>query len=104
MTDKLLSIIGLARRAGKISLGCDPALLAIAKHKTKLIVTAQDISKNTLSRITAAAGEKNVSMLALGYTKEQISSALGKLTAVFSVNDEGFAKQIQKLASDDRQL
>lgn len=101
MTDKLLSIIGLARRAGRLSLGCDPVLTAVSKKQAKIIVTAQDISKNTLSRVMTAVEGSGIDIISLDHTKEQISLALGKLTAVFSVNDEGFAKQIILLSEQN---
>ena len=42
--DKLLSLLGLARRAGKIEPGFDAAVSAARGHKAALLLAARDIS------------------------------------------------------------
>lgn len=97
MNDKLLSFIGLCRRAGKMTIGNDPVAEDIKKGISKLVLIADDISHNTEKDITKKAGDGKVRTIKIPYSKEQISVSLGKLAAVISVNDEGFAKRILEL-------
>lgn len=97
MNDKLMSFIGLCRRAGKMTIGNEPVTEDIKKGISELILIADDISHNTEKDITKKAEAGKVKIIKIPYSKEQISSSLGKLTAIISVNDEGFAKKILEL-------
>lgn len=91
--DALLSFLGLCRRAGKMTLGCDMVTESVASGETRLILMASDISTHTENDVKAAAEGKNVKIIKILQNKEQLSMALGKTTAVLSVNDNGFAKK-----------
>ena len=45
MDKKILDFLGIARRAGRLSLGTDAVMEAVNKKKSKLIITACDISR-----------------------------------------------------------
>ena len=102
MGDLLLNFIGIARRAGKLTIGADPVRESIEKKKAKLILTANDVSKNTYKDMLREAEKSGVELLILNRTKEEISYALGKTTAVMAVEDEGFVKKIKELNSADK--
>lgn len=97
MTDRLLSLLGLCRRAGKMILGNDPVIDSITQKKAKLIIVASDCSKNTVKGILSTAHKCNVKTQIVPYTKEDISLAVGKYTAVLSICDDGFAKKADML-------
>ena len=97
MTDKLLSLLGLCRRAGKIVLGNDPVIDSINQRKAKLVIVASDSSKNTAKGVLSTAHRNNVSAQVVPYTKDDISLAIGKYTAVLCILDDGFAKKAQTL-------
>lgn len=97
MGDALLNFLGIARRAGKLIVGLDPVLDSINKGKSVLIITAKDISKNTYKSVVRDADSNNVPLMILNRTKDEISFALGKLVAVASIEDAGFAKKIIEL-------
>ncbi len=97
MNDRLLSLMGLCRRAGKMSLGCDPVREAIEEGKAHLVLAAGDLSANTLKKVTASAEEGKVNILTLKRSKEQMSLSLGKICGVVAINDEGFAKKFSEL-------
>ena len=48
MNDRILSLLGLCRRAGKLVIGADPCIDSMAKSKAKLILYANDFSQNSL--------------------------------------------------------
>ena len=63
--NKLLSLLGIARRAGRLSLGNDPALEAMRNGQTCVILVANDLSKRTLKGVCFAAEEAHITMPAL---------------------------------------
>lgn len=91
--EKRLKMLGLARRAGKISYGAEGVLSDIKKHKTKLIVFSDDISSRTKNEILKNAGK--IPVIELNSSKEALGYAIGaKPTAVLSLNDSNFKKGI----------
>ncbi len=97
MNDKLLSLLGLCRRAGKLVLGNDPVIDSINLKKAKLVIVASDCSKNTAKGVLSTAHRNNVKAHIVSHTKDDISLAVGKYTAVLSICDQGFAKKADTL-------
>lgn len=97
MNDKLMSLLGLMRRAGKIVLGNDPVIDSINLKKAKLVIVASDCSAHTAKGVLSCAHRCNVKAHVVPYTKDDISLAVGKYTAVLSITDDGFAKKADTL-------
>ena len=102
MNDKLKSILGLARRANKLSLGYDPVLEVIEKKIAKLVIFSSDASSKTVDNIKRKAKSNNIYTVNIKYDMNFINSALGKKCAVISVNDEGFSKKIKSLIEEEK--
>lgn len=98
---KLLNMLGLARRAGRVSLGSDPSIEALRKGQSYLILFASDLSPRTAGGVRNAAEETGVPWCKTGATMDEISMALGKRTGVIAINDAGFAKTLSSLCADD---
>ena len=94
---RLLSLLGLARRANRLSLGSDPAEEALRKGQARLVLLAEDLSQHTAGGVRFAAEEAGVDVLTAACTMDEISMALGKRTGVVAVNDAGFAKKLHEL-------
>ena len=47
MQNKLTSLLGLSRRAGKLTMGHDPVAESVAKGESCLVLMAQDLSPRT---------------------------------------------------------
>lgn len=97
MTDRLMSLLGLCRRAGKIVLGFDPVIDSINQKKAKLVIIASDCSQHTAKGVLRTAHMNNVKAYVIPYTKDDISVSVGKYTAVLSIIDPGFAKKAETL-------
>ena len=100
MNDRLLSLLGVCRRAGKITIGCDPVIESVKKGESSLVIFAKNTSENTRKTVLSAVAQSEVEVLNLDYDKEDISVSLGKLCAVASINDKGFAKKLLSLAGE----
>ncbi|MDD5952646.1 MAG: ribosomal L7Ae/L30e/S12e/Gadd45 family protein [Oscillospiraceae bacterium] len=101
MTDKLCSYLGLARRAGRLSMGNDPVLESLGKRQSSLVLAARDLSERTLRKITAAAQQAQVKLLQTPLSMEDLSYAIGKRVGIVSVNDDGFARKIEELCDQE---
>ena len=91
MTNKILTLLGFASKAGKLSYGMDASVESIKKSKSKLIITACDISVKSLKEINFHAQKNNVRVVTLEDCNiETLSHAVGKKCGMLSVNDIGF--------------
>ncbi len=92
--DRILQLLGLCRRAGRLKLGSDAAVSSAAQGEARLLLCAEDISENTRKKIKSAADMYGVKFFTLNRTKDSLSAALGKFCTVVAVNDSGFAKKL----------
>ena len=95
--DNILNLLGIARRAGKLSLGYDSVEEAVNKKKSKLIILACDVSERTRRSVENISKRGNVTTVFSDIPMERIGSAIGKAVGIVSVNDEGFAKRLKEL-------
>lgn len=102
MNDRILSLLGLCRRAGRLVIGAEPAIESISAHKAELIIYADDFSKNSLKPVLAAAHSGDVRTFKINRSKEELSLALGKLCGVISVEDKGFAQKLAGLIENEQ--
>lgn len=101
--DNILKFVGLAMRAGKVVSGCDAAVGAVLEGDAKLIIFAEDISRNTMSKILDAVESSEYDAPAAYRFAEsfEIGNALGKpKRAVVVITDEGFAKKLAVMFED----
>lgn len=93
--------MGLCRRAGKMTIGCDPVVDEVKNGNAVLVLLASDISPRTERNFCEQISDSEIKIIKTSYDKEQISSALGKLSAVISINDKGFAKKILEFTGNE---
>ena len=93
MNDRLLSLLGIARRAGRISLGNDPVLSSITEGKARLVLLCPDLSQRTRKGIETNAEAFGVPLVTITQTMDQVGMSLGKRCGIISLNDEGFARK-----------
>ena len=101
--DKLLNLIGLAKKAGKLEVGEEPVGAAARSKHARLILIASDAADNTRRRALHFGEAGECICLALPETKEALGKALGRTScAMLAVTDVGFAEAIaKKLAESD---
>jgi len=100
---KVLSMLGLAARAGRIASGEFKTETAVKDGTAKLVVVAQDASGNTTKLFHDKCSFYKVPIITFG-TKEELGHAIGKeFRASLAVLDEGFANAIMKKMQDNNQ-
>ncbi len=94
MEDRILSLLGLAQRAGKIITGEERVLAAVRSGEARLVILASDAAKNTRKKLTDKCLSFGVQLIEFG-TRTQLGHALGKQErVVVSINDDGFARLV----------
>lgn len=94
MNDSALNLLGLCRKAGKLSLGHDACKLALNSGRAALCIICSDASKRLFDEISGIASTKGIKIYDVRYSMLDIKQALSFKAAVFTVDDEGFAKSL----------
>lgn len=98
MNQKLYSLLGLARRAGKITSGESQIEAMLKKGKGKLLILAED-TPNIYKKYGKWAEDLDIPVWVVG-KKQELGTAIGlSPRSCILVMDEGFAKAILKLRS-----
>ena len=94
--DKILSYVGLCRKAGKLIPGTAQATDAIRSGKAVMSLLSSDASDNTVKRISDCSRYRGVECVTLPFTSEQLGAAIGKESiAAAAVTDTRFAEMIK---------
>ena len=92
--DKILNLLGLAQRAGKVISG--DFIVEKAIKKPKLVLLAGDCAANNEKKYTQLAETHQIPLHSIA-NKEALGTAIGKeVRVVVAVLDDGFAKAILK--------
>ena len=105
MQDKVLSMVGLATRAGKTVSGEFMVLKAIKEKSAYLVIVANDASPGTKKQFNDKCSFYKVPIYSYGL-KDDLGHSMGKaFRAALAVTDSDFSNAIIKLlnenASDD---
>ncbi len=92
--NKTLSLLGLARKAGKLGIGHDAVFASVRSGAAKTVVLTSDASPRHVRELEAAGFSGRV--IVLETDMDETGRAVGKRSCVFSVDDSGFAKAIEK--------
>lgn len=98
--NRLLSILSICRKAGKLQMGFDPVEASLGKGAA-LVLFSSDVSPKTRERMEQKAGRFGVPVMGLSCTSDEIWQAVGKKLAVMAVTDKGLAGKAASLAKDD---
>lgn len=97
MADKVLSMLGMAMRAGKVASGEFSVEKSVKTGKACLVIVSEEASDNTKKMFINMCTYYNVPICFYG-SKEVLGHAIGKGSrASVSVQDNGFADTIINL-------
>ena len=102
--DRLLSMIGLAYKAGKLKFGSESVTEAVrSKYKPALVLTASDSSEGSLKKIRDACSYHKVRLIELNRDMKALGHMVGNRSSLMCVAilDNGFADRIAELYSKD---
>lgn len=93
---RILSLLGLARKAGKVVFSEDMIRKEVERNKVRLLIIAEDASDNSKRMYISMAENWRIEKCTFG-SKEEIAQAIGKVQcAAVAVTNKGFAKKINE--------
>ena len=95
--EKALPLLGIARRAGRLALGMDPAVEAMQKQKAFLLLLSPDLSSRSRKRVQEQAERYGAELMEIPFGMDEIGTALGKRSGIIAVCDGGFAGKLKEL-------
>ena len=103
MNSKVLSMLGLCRRAGAVIIGTDLVTKALPSGKVKLVMYACDASANTEKKITDKCKFYKAKCVKVAFDGGEIAHAIGKQStvSVVGVTDENFSRELELLISNE---
>ena len=101
---RFLSMLGIARKAGKVI--CGTALICEAMRKKKkplLVIVACDVSENTRETLVFKAEFYKVMAIVSDVTKDELSHIVGKdcTIAAVAITDISLAAELLKLSGKE---
>lgn len=92
--DRILSMLGLAEKAGKVASGEFSAEKAVKTRNAYLVIVASDASDNTKKMFCNMCSYYHVPYYVYG-TKDELGHCIGKqYRASVAITEEGFAKSL----------
>lgn len=93
--DKVLGLIGIAKRAGRVACGAELAEESVRKGASRLVIIASDISAGGRKAVTDCCKHYGVKYITYA-TKAELGKAVGcEIRTVVSVKDAGLAAAIE---------
>lgn len=105
MNDKILTLLGFAAKAGKLSYGFDAVHTALSQRKSKLVLIANNVSPKSQKEVMFFSQKSQTeAMVLVEYDMETISHAVGRKCGIISVNDISFADGLLSAINVGRNL
>lgn len=100
LNNKLVSALGLCRRAGKLAIGHDAVFDSVRKKIAKAVLLTSDASERHIKELKTVnfTGE----IVYLPFDMQQAEFFIGKKSCIFSVNDSGLWQLTDKSIKEAR--
>ena len=92
--DKVLTLLGFCRKAGKLTVGTEKVTELIKKSDYCLVMLGNDISEKTEKELRFIAQNTRTVIIRLEYPTEKVAHATGTTAGIVATTDEGFCKAI----------
>lgn len=100
MSNKILTLLGFCRKAGKLIVGTMRVTERIKENKPCLVMLAEDVSAKTKKELEFYAGNKKSVVVSVPFDTLTVSKAIGTKAGVIATYDEGFKKAISTQISN----
>ena len=100
MTDRILGIIGMMRKASALVIGEDQVSEAIQKGKVKVLIIPSDAGESVRKFAVRASANRHLEVIEIPYQTEVLSDAVGLTNCrIAAATDLGFAKAMVNMLS-----
>ncbi|MBR5472831.1 MAG: ribosomal L7Ae/L30e/S12e/Gadd45 family protein [Clostridia bacterium] len=103
--NKVLTLLGFATKAGKLSYGFDATRTALSQKKSKLLLIANDVSPKSKKEILFFGEKFKTDAIVLeNLDMATVSHAVGRKCGIISVNDTDFSNGLISAINAGRNL
>ena len=105
LNNKVLTLLGFAAKANKLSYGFDAVHTALSQKKSKLVLIAYDVSPKSKKEVLFFSDKFKTKAVVLDeYNMETVSHAVGHKCGIISVNDISFSDGLLSVINAGRNL
>lgn len=99
--NRVLGMLGISAKAGKVVCGNDATIEDIERHKVKLVIVAEDASEKTKKNMKYVCEKNKVPILEFGNIDE-ISRTIGKTNkAIIGIKSKSLSEAIEKFIKNN---
>ncbi len=96
MNNNAINLLGLCRKAGKLSMGHDMCKVAVTSKKAHLCLVSSDSSQRVFDEFTSLCENAKIPIFRIEPTIDLIHHLIGYKAGIITVDDGGFAKSFMK--------
>ncbi|MBQ8227465.1 MAG: ribosomal L7Ae/L30e/S12e/Gadd45 family protein [Clostridia bacterium] len=96
MNSNALSMLGLCRKANKLSMGHDMCKGAVNADKACVCLVSSDSSQRVFEEFSKLCENKNIPIFRIEPTIDEIHHLIGYKAGIITIDDGGFAKSFMK--------
>lgn len=94
---KVLGLLGLAKRAGKLVVGSQATKEALVRNRLSLLIFSLDAANGTTRKFEMLANQKGIPILRVS-SKGPLGRAIGKESvSILGISDESFAAALSRI-------
>ena len=101
MNTRILNMLGIANKAGKLVTGEDSVISGLQKRKVKMVFVSNDASASTVDKFDKKCFFYHVDCITL-FNYEELSSAIGRNRKIVGVTDSGICDAIKKIMEESK--
>lgn len=98
---KLLGMLGMCKRAGKLTAGFDTVTEGVRMGTIRCVFYASDVSEKTVKELRYVCEQEGAEVIALPVTMDEIGKAAAKRSGVLAVTDAGLRRKISGMILSD---
>ncbi len=99
--ERLLAMIGMSKRAGKLTAGFDTVTEGVRMGTINQVFYASDVSAKTVKELEYICNQENATVTALPVTMDEIKRITAKRSGVFAITDAGLRRKISEMILSD---
>ena len=100
--EKLLSSLGLCKKAGKLVMGFDAVAQAMQRGEVHTLALAKDLSPKSAKEIAFLARRHGVPIAHTTAAMDEFKRTLGKKAGILAITDEGLAGTVARQLEEVR--
>lgn len=96
MNSNALNLLGLCRRANKLSMGHDMCKGSVTSKKAQICLVSSDSSKRVYDEFSSLCEDRKIPIFRIEPTIDEIHHIIGYKAGIITIDDGGFAKSFLK--------